>query len=117
MAHKAERTPSQTSPAMPWDQVACSKEFQDLLAVKKVFIIPAFVFFLVYYFTLPMLVGYAPGLMSLRVVGSVTLGYVYALSQFVVGWIIAWLYLKAASRFDALTKDILDQAREQHGES
>jgi len=55
--------------------------------------------------------------MSLRVVGSVTLGYVYALSQFVVGWIIAWLYLKAASRFDALTKDILDQAREQHGES
>jgi uncharacterized membrane protein (DUF485 family) len=45
--------------------------------------------------------------MSRRVIGTVNLAYLFALSQFVVGWTIAWLYLKAASKFDALTKDIL----------
>jgi uncharacterized membrane protein (DUF485 family) len=30
------------------------------MVTKKVFIVPAFVFFVVYYFFLPVLVGYAP---------------------------------------------------------
>jgi len=94
-----------------WDRIADSPEFQNLLAVKKVFIVPAFVFFLAYYFALSVLVGYAPHLMSIRVIGTVTVAYLFALSQFVVGWLIAWLYLKAAARFDAIADDILDKTR------
>jgi len=65
------------------------------------------VFFLVYYFGLALLVGYAPKLASTRVVGTVTVAYLFAISQFAVGWIIAGLYLLASTRFDALAKDIL----------
>ena len=43
-----------------WDRIAASEEFKDLMATKKIFIVPAFVFFVVYYFALPVLVGYAP---------------------------------------------------------
>lgn len=93
-----------------WDRIAASEEFHDLLAVKKMFIVPAFIFFFVYYFALAALVGYAPALASTRVVGTVTVAYLFALSQFVVGWIIAGLYLLASTRFDALTKDILASA-------
>lgn len=93
-----------------WNRIANSTKFQDLLAVKKVFIVPAFVFFLAYYLLLPVLVGYAPKFMSMPVIGSVTLAYVFALSQFVVGWTIAWLYLKASARFDKLVKDMLEQS-------
>ena len=42
-----------------WDRIANSQEFKDLMATKRDFIIPAFVFFIVYYFLLPVLVGYA----------------------------------------------------------
>ncbi len=90
-----------------WNRIAASKPFRDLLALKRLFIIPAFVFFLVYYFLLPILVGYAPKLMATRVIGTVTLAYLFALSQFVVGWTIAGLYMKASAKFDLLTKDIL----------
>jgi uncharacterized membrane protein (DUF485 family) len=93
-----------------WNRIANSAKFQDLLAVKKIFIIPAFVFFLAYYLLLPVLVGYAPKFMSTPVIGSVTLAYVFALSQFAVGWTIAWLYLKASARFDELVKDMLEQS-------
>jgi uncharacterized membrane protein (DUF485 family) len=92
-----------------WNRVANSAEFRHLLAVKRIFIIPAFVFFLAYYLMLPVLVGYAPRLMSTRVVGTVTVAYLFALSQFVIGWTIACLYLKASSRFDELVNGVLKQ--------
>jgi uncharacterized membrane protein (DUF485 family) len=99
-----------------WDRIAASEQFKDLLAIKKLFIAPAFAFFLAYYVSLSVLVGYAPKLMHLRVLGTVNLAYLFALSQFVVGWIIAGLYLIASAKFDLLTKDILAQEDDPQGE-
>lgn len=101
-------------PQSVWDRIADSKEFKDLMATKKVFIVPAFIFFVVYYFALPVLVGYAPQFMSTKV-GHVNLAYVFALSQFFVAWVIAALYVKAANNFDRLSKDILEKAENGKG--
>lgn len=98
-----------------WDEIAESKPFQDLMATKKIFIVPAFIFFVVYYFALPVLVGYAPQFMSTKVIGEVNLAYLFALSQFFVAWIIAALYVRAANDFDRLAKDILDKAEDAKG--
>jgi uncharacterized membrane protein (DUF485 family) len=92
-----------------WDKIAESQEFKDLMATKKAFIVPAFVFFVLYYFALPVLVGYAPQFMSTKVIG-VNLAYLFALSQFFVAWIIAGLYVKAANSFDRLADDIVKKA-------
>jgi uncharacterized membrane protein (DUF485 family) len=93
-----------------WDRVAESQPFKDLMAIKRVFIIPAFLFFLVYYFLLPVLVGYAPRLMAIKVWGNVNLAYLFALSQFFMAWIIAGLYVKAGDNFDRISRDIVDEA-------
>ena len=93
-----------------WDRVAESHEFRDLMATKKIFIVPAFLFFLVYYFLLPVLVGYAPQFMSIKVWGNVNLAYLFALSQFFMSWTIAALYVRAGDDFDEISKDILDKA-------
>src|SRR5215471_14309679 len=98
-----------------WDRIASSRKFQDLMATKKMFIVPAFVFFVVYYFALPVLVGYAPNFMATKVWGMVNIAYLFALSQFFVAWIIAGLYVKAANDFDRLSKDIIDKADVQGG--
>jgi uncharacterized membrane protein (DUF485 family) len=93
-----------------WDRIAETREFKDLLATKKTFIIPAFVFFIIYYFLLPILVGYAPEFMSTKVIGVVNIAYLFALSQFFMAWTVAWLYVKAATNFDRLAKDIITEA-------
>jgi uncharacterized membrane protein (DUF485 family) len=103
-------SPSQTV----WDKVAESKEFKDLMATKKMFIVPAFIFFVVYYFALPVMVGYAPQFMATRI-GHINLAYLFALSQFFVAWLIAGLYVKAASKFDELSKDIIEKAENSKG--
>jgi uncharacterized membrane protein (DUF485 family) len=94
-----------------WERIAESEEFKDLMAAKARFIVPATMFFVVYYFALPVLVGYAPELMSRRVIGVVNVAYLFALSQFFMAWILAWLYVRAAGRFDRMAKRILENIK------
>jgi len=109
---------SQTLPEQAeWDRIAASAPFRDLLNRKKSWVIPVFLFFLAYYFLLSILVGYAPRFMSTPVWGTVTLAYLFALSQFVVGWIIAGLYLKASAKFDRSIKDLLMKVGDPQGGS
>ena len=98
-----------------WDRIAATQQFKDLMATKKIFIVPAFIFFVVYYFTLPILVGYAPAFMATKVIGNVNIAYLFALSQFFMAWIIAGLYVKAANDFDRLSKDIIEKASDAQG--
>ena len=91
----------------PWERIAAMSTFQALLVAKQRFIIPATVFFLVYYFALPLLVGYAPRLMETKVLGVINVAYVFALSQFLMAWILAALYIRAAKRFDVMAAEVI----------
>jgi uncharacterized membrane protein (DUF485 family) len=91
-----------------WDVVAANPEFQALMRAKRRFIIPATIAFIVYYFALPLLVGYAPALMATPVIGPVNIAYLFALSQFFVAWFIAFLYVRAAARFDEQGRAVLE---------
>ncbi|HEY6968544.1 MAG TPA: DUF485 domain-containing protein [Candidatus Angelobacter sp.] len=93
--------------ANQWEQVAAMEEFKQLLKAKTRFIVPATIFFIVYYFLLPWSVGYHPQFMDKRVWGPVNIAYLFALSQFFVSWIIAWLYVRAARHFDEAAARIL----------
>jgi uncharacterized membrane protein (DUF485 family) len=97
------------SDPVEWRRVTGLPEFRAMLKAKMKFIIPATLFFVAYYFALPVLVGYAPGLMSTRVFGVINVAYLFALSQFFMAWIIAALYLRAASRFDKMEHDIIEK--------
>src|SRR4029453_15935344 len=99
-----ELTADEDKDPVAWRRVTGMPEFKAMLKAKIKFIIPATLFFVVYYFALPVLVGYAPGLMSKKVIGVVNIAYLFALSQFFMAWIIAALYVRAASRFDKMER-------------
>jgi uncharacterized membrane protein (DUF485 family) len=104
-----EQTADEDVDVVDWNQMAAQPKFKTLLAKKRKFIIPSIIFFVAYYFALPILVGYAPELMRKEVWGPVNLAYLFALSQFFVAWAIAALYLKAASRFDRMADEVIAQ--------
>jgi len=83
-----------------WDGIAADPGFRKLLADKALFLAPATAFFMIYYFALPALAGFAPKLMETKVVGSVNVAYLFALSQFVMAWALAGFYVLAARRWD-----------------
>jgi uncharacterized membrane protein (DUF485 family) len=78
------------------------------------FVWPATAFFLVYYMTLNILAGTSPGLMGRKLFGEFTFGYLFALSQFVMAFVVAWLYARwAATRMDPLATDLREKLRDQ----
>jgi uncharacterized membrane protein (DUF485 family) len=87
-------------------RIGASPGFARLLAAKRRFIVPSVVFFVIYYFALPLSVSLFPETMRQRV-GGVTLAYWFALSQFVMAWTLAWLYVRRAEGFDAAAAELL----------
>ena len=104
-----EQTAEDDRDVADWDRVAAMDDFKKLMKAKRRFVIPATVFFVVYYFSLPVLVGYAPQMMSKSVIGTLNIAYLFALSQFFMAWIVAWLYVRAAARFDRIERDIVSR--------
>jgi uncharacterized membrane protein (DUF485 family) len=88
-----------------WQRLAATPEFKNLLRRKRAFIVPATLFFIVYYFALPVMVGYFPEFMSRKVAGAVNIAYLFALSQFIMAWVLAFLYVRAAGTFDRMAED------------
>ncbi|GAB6931957.1 DUF485 domain-containing protein [Calditerricola satsumensis] len=88
-----------------WEEVARDETFRHLVAEKKRFIVPATIFFLVYYFTFIVMIGFFKFL-NTKIFASVNWAHVFALSQFFMAWTIAILYARKASRFDQLAASI-----------
>jgi uncharacterized membrane protein (DUF485 family) len=78
------------------------------------FVWPVTIFFLVYYLSLPILAGTARDLMGTRLFGQFTFGYLFALSQFLMAFVVAWVYARwAASRMDPLATDLREKLHRQ----
>ena len=99
--------PAARHAAGDWPAIEAEPAFRDLVAAKRRFIIPATLFFIVYYFALPVLVGYFPGVMEKSVVGRINLAYLFALSQFAMAWGVMALYVRRARGFDAREHEIV----------
>ncbi|MHB8145884.1 MAG: DUF485 domain-containing protein [Vulcanimicrobiaceae bacterium] len=95
-----------------WERLADDPDFRALVASKRRFVVPATIFFLLYFFALPVLLGVAPALMRRAVIGPLTLAYVFAFSEFIMAWILLALYLLRARHFDVIADRIVANARE-----
>ncbi len=91
-----------------WVRVERTSAFKELVRAKRAFIIPATIFFLVFYFGLPFLAAFTT-VLNVKVVGPLTLAYIYAFAQFAMTWILMHLYVSRANRWDGL----VDRARQE----
>jgi uncharacterized membrane protein (DUF485 family) len=86
-------------------QVAQSEKFKELISSKKRFIIPMTVFFLLFYFTLPILTSYTKVLNN-SAIGPISWAWVYAFAQFVMTWALCIIYSKKSKEFDRKIEEI-----------
>jgi uncharacterized membrane protein (DUF485 family) len=107
--------PRGTTPeAATWQQVAETPEFQELVQKKRAWIVPATVFFLFWYLLFILMAGYAEDFMGSEfLVDGLTVGYVFALSQFVMTFGLALAYVRRSRDvFDPLRVRALERAAE-----
>ncbi len=90
------------------EEIESGPEFRQLEHSKLRFILPATIFFLLYYFALPVLVGFFPEMMDTRLFTGFSVAYLFALSQFFMAWILAFIYLLSfAPKMDRMVSNIV----------
>jgi len=94
-----------------WVRVERTSAFKELVKRKRAFIIPATIFFMLFYFGLPFLAAFTT-VLNVKVIGPLTLAYIYAFAQFAMTWIIMHLYVSRANKWD----DLVDRARVEAAE-
>jgi uncharacterized membrane protein (DUF485 family) len=100
-------------PEIDWIAAEQSPEFRDLIRKRRSFVLPATIFFLTWYFGFIILAGYAEDFMGESIYEGFTVGYLLALTQFIMVWGLGWLYLRKADRdFDPLARKAAETAIE-----
>ena len=121
MADTREPSRSPTTGRLPADEavtaaeaVGKDPEMIELERRHQRFVWPTTAFFLIYYMALNVLAGTSPGLMGTKLFGEFTFGYLFALSQFVMAFVVAWVYARwAARRMDPLSADLREKLHRQ----
>jgi uncharacterized membrane protein (DUF485 family) len=88
---------------------------EPLIAAKLKYLVPMTIVFLTSYVGLTALAGFAKGVVGVKVIGSVNLGYVLIGFNYGLSWLLAILYsIIAKSKFDPLASraaaDVLHEA-------
>ncbi len=109
---------SSTDRRIDWKAVEQSPEFRELVAARRRFVLPATIFFLVWYFGFILLAGYAPDFMGRSVYQGLTVGYCLALTQFVMVAVLGLWYLRRSERvYDPLAEQVARRALATEPES
>jgi len=93
-----------------WAAIHATPEFRALCARKSRFLWGLMTIAIGYYFCLPIGAAWASAWYRIEVWGAINLGLVFALSQFVVAWAIAWFYARRAQEFDSAAAAIAARA-------
>ena len=114
MATSEQRRPSEDDlHEVDWLAIERTPEFQELVSSRRRFVIPATIFFLAWYLGFVALAGYAPDFMAESVYEGLTVGYVLALTQFVMVGTLGLLYLRRSQKvFDPLADKVAEHAAE-----
>jgi uncharacterized membrane protein (DUF485 family) len=99
-----------------WKAIDSRPEFQELHRKKMGFLWGLMVFSLFYYFLLPIGAAYFQDIYKIKVWGPVNVGILFALSQFVVAWFLAFWYARRANTvFDPMAAEIVRDAEKRMG--
>lgn len=96
------------STSIQWSAIVADPRFQALHRKKQSFLTGLMIFSVFYYFLLPIGAAYFPTLYQIKVWGPINVGILFALSEFVVAWGIAFHYSKRANNeFDAMARELV----------
>ena len=101
---------------MDWKAIVADPRFDALHRKKTIFLWGLMIFSVVYYFLLPIGAAYFQDLFRIKVFGPVNVGILFAMSEFVVAWAIAFYYAhKANAEFDTAAAEIVRDIEKKYG--
>ncbi|AIE61087.1 DUF485 domain-containing protein [Bacillus methanolicus] len=99
---------TQNASSLNYSEMAQSTSFKHLLRKKRNFILPFSLFFLAFYFTLPILTAYSD-ILNTPALGPISWAWVFAFAQFIMTWTLCIIYTKKSTEFDKIVEEIIEE--------
>ncbi|WP_188454093.1 DUF485 domain-containing protein [Virgibacillus oceani] len=97
-----------------FEKVADGAQFKELVQERKKFIVPMTVFFLVFYFSLPVLTSYTT-ILNTPAIGDISWAWIFALAQFIMTWVLCTVYVKKSASFDKKADQVIESLLKEGG--
>ncbi len=111
MAATVKLSDADVAPAA-WIDGVESAEFHALIDAKRRSIVPMIVIYAVGYMGLSVLAGFGRGILGVKVLGPVNLGFVLIAGNYVMSWALAVIYARVSrNSHDPLVKGVVEKAR------
>ncbi len=89
-------------------KVESSPQFKLFLSRKNKFILPMTIFFMIFYFLLPIFTSYT-SFLNTPAFGDISWTWIFAISQFIMVWVLSSIYVKKAATFDKEADKIVQE--------
>jgi uncharacterized membrane protein (DUF485 family) len=104
--------------AIDWDAAVQEPTFLKLQRSRRRFIVPALIIGLTWMLAWVVLIAYAPDFMGESIYEGLTVAYLTGFSQYVVVWVLAWMYLRRAKHeWAPLQREAIERLQESTGRS
>lgn len=112
MAVEKDEIREEQSQETDFVKVVESQSFKNLMHNKKTFIVPLTIFFLIFYFLLPILTSYSDVLEN-PAIGDISWAWIFAIGQFIMTWTLCTLYVRKSNFFDKQANEIVNEQIKQ----
>ncbi|WP_304993799.1 DUF485 domain-containing protein [Burkholderia plantarii] len=83
-----------------WRDVLANSQFRTIAIKRRNAIVAVGAFAAAYYFAIPAVIAWAPALFTIRLTGGFNLGVAFAISQYPVGGLLCWVFMRSMARLD-----------------
>jgi uncharacterized membrane protein (DUF485 family) len=94
-----------------YSEIAEKEAFKELVRQKRAFLVPTVVFVLLFFIMLPILSIFT-GVLNGKAIGAISWAYLYAFAQFLLAWVVTFVYWRRANRWDELAREARKEAPE-----
>lgn len=111
-----QQVPLHEGEQIDYVRVANSEPFKKLMHDRKKFIVPYTIFFLAFYFLLPVLTSYTTFL-NTPAIGDISWVWLFAFAQFAMTWILCTIYVRRSNHFDRQIDNIIAEQLTKGGKA
>ncbi|ACR32819.1 DUF485 domain-containing protein [Burkholderia glumae] len=83
-----------------WCEVLADPRFRLIAQKRRKTIVAIGAIAAFYYFAIPAVIAWAPALFAIRLTGGFNVGVAFAISQYPVGGVLCWVFMRSMARLD-----------------
>ncbi|MBF7682184.1 DUF485 domain-containing protein [Acinetobacter sp. B5B] len=93
--------------AHAWDRIYADPQFNQLVIKRRKVTIKLFCISMLFFFAIPFFSVVSPSFLRIQLMGSINVGLLLVIAQYLVGGLVAWRYVVELKKIDEMSHQLI----------